>query len=279
MESHKESILITGCSTGIGASAAKTLHELGWKVFATARKRDDLDKLTELGIESYFMDYTEPESIESVAKAVREATGGQLFAIFNNGAYGQFGAIEDVPTHALRKQFEANLFGWHDLTCKFLSDMRKNRRGRIIQNSSVLGLVALKYRGAYTASKFALEGLSDTLRLELRGTGVFVSVIQPGPIATNFDRNSIKAFKEHIDMENSIHKLDYEKRIEQRKMGRPSRFRLPPEAVVYKLLQALKSNRPKPNYYVTTPTYLMSLARRLLTRRLLDKFLAKISDS
>ena len=183
-----KSILITGCSSGIGAASARVMRERGWQVFATARRPEDIERLQAEGVRALRLDYCKPDTIAETADTVLSETDGRLFALFNNGAYGQLGAVEDVPTSALRAQFEANLFGWHDLTCRLIPAMRKQGAGRIVQCSSVLGLVAMKHRGAYVASKFALEGLSDALRLELRGTGIHVSVIQPGPIGTPFCR-------------------------------------------------------------------------------------------
>lgn len=276
---NNRSILITGCSSGIGLAAARVLHARGWRVFATARTEADLAMLRELGVAALYLDYTEDASIAAVADHVLEATGGKLFALFNNGAYGQPGAVEDLPTVALRAQFEANVFGWHELTRRLIPAMRAQGAGRIVQCSSVLGLVAMKYRGAYIASKFALEGLTDTLRLELRGTGIDVSLIEPGPIDTKFSQHALAAFERHIDAENSPHAAVYSRRTAQLERGGSTRFKLPPEAVVDTLIHALEARRPKPRYYVTIPTYIMGAVRRLLPDRLLDLFLARVSDA
>lgn len=272
------SILITGCSSGIGLSAAKIMKVRGWRVFATARTDADLAMLTGEGVEALYLDYTDDASIATVADHVLEATGGKLFALFNNGAYGQPGAVEDLPTDALRAQFEANVFGWHELTRRLIPAMRAQGAGRIIQCSSVLGLVAMKYRGAYIASKFALEGLTDTMRLELRGTGIKVVLIEPGPIDTRFSEHALAAFARHIDAKNSVHADVYARRTEQLERGGSTLFKLPPEAVVKKLIHALEARSPKPRYYVTIPTYIMGTVRRLLPGRLLDLFLARVSD-
>ncbi|MEP3277844.1 MAG: SDR family oxidoreductase [Stappiaceae bacterium] len=274
----EKSILITGCSSGIGAAAVTTMKERGWTVFATARSDTDLARLNAAGVTALYLDYREPDSIVSVATQVLEETGGKLFALYNNGAYGQLGAVEDLPTAALREQFEANFFGWHDLTCRLLPSMRANGRGRIVQCSSVLGMVAMKHRGAYVASKFALEGLSDALRQELRGSGIHVSVIAPGPIATKFLENALNAFYENINRDTSPHRDEYNLREKRIKTGGASAFKLQPSAVVDRLIHAVESDKPKPNYYVTTPTYLMNIARRLLSRKQLDWFLARTSD-
>lgn len=273
-----KSILITGCSTGIGRYCALELHKQGWRVFATARNDRDLASLRDAGLESLYLDYTDQASIAACADHVLQATDGALDALFNNGAYGQPGAVEDLPTDCLRAQFETNFFGWHDLTCRVLPAMRRRGQGRIIQNSSVLGLVALKYRGAYNATKFALEGLSDTMRLELRGSGVHVSLIEPGPIESAFVTNAVQKFRENIDVENSAHSAIYQQRMSTMDRGGATRFKLGPDAVHRKLLHALESTNPRPHYYVTFPTYLMAAMRRLLPGRAMDRLCDSVSD-
>ncbi len=276
----RKSILITGCSTGIGEAAARDLAGRGWRVFATARKPEDIARLNAIdNIEALYLDYTDGASIAAVADDVLRRTDGKLDALFNNGAYGQPGAVEDLTTDVLRIQFETNFFGWHELTRRILPAMRANGGGRIVQCSSILGFAPLKYRGAYIASKFALEGLTDTLRQELYGTGIHVSVIEPGPIATRFGPNAVAAFKRNIDAENSPFRDVYARtggRITGRSAGL---FRMQPEAVVAKLRHALGSRRPKPNYCVTFPTYFLGFVRRLLPHGLMQRFLAFVSDS
>lgn len=270
------SILITGCSSGIGLVAARMLKARGWRVFATARTEADLAALAEEGLVALRLDYADPASIADVADRVLAETGGKLFALFNNGAYGQPGAVEDLTPAVLRAEFEANFFGWHDLTVRLLPAMRRAGRGRIIQCSSVLGLVAMRYRGAYVATKFALEGLTDAMRLELAGSGIHVSTIQPGPIATKFVENSVRAFEKNIDAENSPHSEAYAARMSKLKAGGARTMKLPPEAVVARLIDALESPKPRPHYYVTSATYLMAAARRLLPVRLLDHLVMKV---
>lgn len=274
----RRSVLITGCSSGIGLASAREMKSRGWRVFATARTVEDLDRLVGEGFETFYLDYTVPESIERLAAKVLEATGGTLDALFNNGAYGQPGAVEDLPVDALRAQFEANVFGWHDLTTRLIPAMRAQGHGRIVQCSSVLGLVALKYRGAYIASKFALEGLTDAMRLELRGSGIHVALIEPGPIATRFTEHALAAFRRNIDAEASPHAAVYRRRSQKLSKGGATRFKLPAEAVAEKLVHALESPKPKLRYFVTIPTYIMGCARRLLPGRILDAFLARVSD-
>jgi NAD(P)-dependent dehydrogenase (short-subunit alcohol dehydrogenase family) len=271
-------ILITGCSSGIGEACARGLRARGWRVFATARTPEDLARLDSEGFEALHLDYRDEASVTAAADEVLARTGGRLYALFNNGAYGQPGAVEDLPTSALREQFEANFFGWHTLTRRVLPAMRAAGEGRIVQCSSILGVIALKYRGAYTASKFALEGLSDTLRLELRGTGIHVSLIEPGPIRSRFVEHALEAFRRNIDTEHSPHRDAYRRRETRFQRGGAVRFKLGPEAVLEKLVHAVESPRPKPRYRVTTPTHVMAALRRVLPNRALDAALAAASD-
>lgn len=264
-------ILITGCSSGIGYVTANALRERGYRVFASARKQRDTQRLAEEGFASVRLDLDDSRSISDALEEVFEQTGGKLYALFNNGAYGQPGAVEDLSRDVLRAQFETNLFGWHELTRRVIQVMRKQGEGRIIQNSSVLGLVALPYRGAYTASKFALEGLSDTLRMELHGSGVHISLIEPGPIESRFRANSLIMAKKYIDMENSVHRESYRATVARlAKEGAAVSFTLPPEAVLKRVIHALESPRPRARYYVTVPTYLLGNLKRVLSTAALD---------
>ncbi|MBI1492940.1 SDR family NAD(P)-dependent oxidoreductase [Halocynthiibacter styelae] len=268
-----KSILITGCSSGIGYDAAHGLRARGWQVFASCRKIEDCARLRDEGFESPRIDYEDEASIESGLAEVLDATGGTLDAVFNNGAYAIPGAVEDLPRGALRQIFEANFFGVHDLTRRVIPVMRKQGHGRIVQCSSVLGFAALRYRGAYNSTKFAMEGLTDTLRLEMHGTGIDVILIEPGPITTKIRKNSQKPFEKWINWEDSARRTEYEKAFLPRlydESGNKDTFELPPEAVTKKLIHALESKRPKPRYYVTTPTYIMGIAKRLLPTRGLD---------
>ena len=277
---NERTILITGCSSGIGRACALGMRARGWRVLATARREEDIEELRGLGLEALYLDYDDPRSIEACVGEVARLTHGRLEALFNNGAWGQPGALEDVSREVLRAQFETNVFGWHDLTRQVIPMMRAQGGGRIVNNSSVLGLVAMKWRGAYNASKFAIEGLSDTLRLELRGSGIHVSLIEPGPIFSKFMETALRKFEEHIDIEHSPHReiyLRHRERLSGRR--RPSRFKLPPEAVLKKLIHAVESPRPKPRYFVTFPTHLMALLRRALPTRALDVVLDRSSDA
>ncbi|MGC3875255.1 SDR family oxidoreductase [Halomonas sp. GXIMD04776] len=275
-ETTTRSILITGCSSGIGHAAAHALVARGWRVFATARAEADVARLLEEGLEALPLDLVSSASIEATVETVRERTGGRLTALFNNGAYGQPGAVEDLSREVLRAQLETNLLGTHELTTRVLPMMRAQGHGRIVQNSSVLGLAALPYRGAYVCSKFALEGLTDTLRMELEGSGIHVSLIEPGPIISRFRENAYRAFQAHIDTTHSAHAATYRK-VEARLAGSDSGggFSLGPEAVVKKLVHALENQRPRPRYAVTLPTHMFTVLKRILSTGGMDRVLLR----
>lgn len=269
-------VLITGCSSGIGLAAANKLGAHGFTVIASARQPEDVVRLQQAGLLAVQLDLADEASIEQGAAEALALAGGRLYGLFNNGAYGQPGALEDLPTAALREQFNTNLFGWHHLIRQLLPAMLAAGEGRIVQNSSVLGLVAMKYRGAYNASKFALEGYTDTLRLELEGSGVQVSLIEPGPIDTRFRANARAAFLRHIDPDTSRHRADYAQTLARlERAGGARGFTLASEACLPPLLHALTSQRPKHRYPVTVPTRLFAVLRRLLPSRWLDRILAK----
>jgi NAD(P)-dependent dehydrogenase (short-subunit alcohol dehydrogenase family) len=271
------SILITGCSSGIGLDAARGLKARGWRVFATCRQEADCEKLRAEGLESFRLDYSDEASIEAAVAETLRRTGGTLDALYNNGAFACPGAVEDLPRGALREIFETNLFGYHDLTRRLIPVMRAQGHGRIVNCSSVLGLVGATWRGAYVATKFAMEGLSDVLRIEMRGTGIDIILIEPGPIATKIRENAVPHFEQWIDWENSARRAQYVSlrgRLYDKKTKKDA-FELGPEAVTAKLIRALEDRRPKPRYYVTTPTYLMGFLRRVLPTRALDWLIAK----
>jgi NAD(P)-dependent dehydrogenase (short-subunit alcohol dehydrogenase family) len=267
-------ILVTGCSSGIGRHCALRLSAEGWRVFATARKPADIADLGRLGLEPLYLDYADARSIRSAFDEAMERTGGRLDALFNNGAYGQPGAVEDLSTDVLRAQFEANFFGWHELTRLAIAPMRRQRSGRIVHCSSILGVIAYRWRGAYNATKFALEGLASTQRMELKGSGIFVSLIEPGPIESKFSENAVEKFIANVDIDGSVHAATYRDHLARlNEGGGVNRFRLGPDAVYRKLRHALTSPRPRPHYPVTVPTHAMFLARRILPARLLDRLL------
>ncbi|MBL8563050.1 MAG: SDR family NAD(P)-dependent oxidoreductase [Gemmobacter sp.] len=271
------SILITGCSSGIGLDAARSLQARGWRVFATCRSEADCARLRGEGLESFALDLADEASIERAVAEALGRTSGTLDALYNNGAFACPGAAEDLPRGALREIFEVNLFGTHDLTRRVIPAMRAQGHGRIVNCSSVLGLVGMRWRAAYVSTKFALEGLTDVLRVEMRGTGIHVSLLEPGPIPTRIRENSIPHFERWIDWKASPRAEEYRSllhRLYEPKQG-PDRFELPCSAVTAKLIHALESPRPKGRYYVTQATHLMGLARRILPTAALDWLIAR----
>ncbi len=284
-----KNILITGCSSGIGYHVAKGLRDNSAKsnngkdakkdtyvVYTTARKASDVKKLESEGFHCLQLDYADSASVQQCADQLQELIGDDLYAVFHNGAYGQPGAVEDLSRGTLEKQFAANVFGWIELNNRLIPQMRANNQGRIIFNSSVLGLVSLPFRGAYNASKYAIEGFADTLRLELSDTNIKVSLIEPGPIESRFRSNALQALKDNVDMVNSPHKQRYEETIKRlAKEGHTDSFTLSPEAVLERVQWCLEKTNPKPHYYVTKPTYIMGYLKRLLPTTLMDKFILK----
>ncbi len=269
----QKTILITGCSSGIGYDAAHTLQKRGWRVFATCRKPEDCERLQAEGLESYVLDYEDEAGIKLAVAETLKRTGGTLDALYNNGAYAIPAFTQDYPRDALRAIFEANFFGYFDLINQLLPVMLAQGHGRIINCSSVLGLTAMKGRGAYNATKFAMEGLTDTLRLELRNQPIDIILVEPGPITTDIRQNAQKQFEKWIDWENSLGRKVYETAMMPRlyaKDSKPDTGELPSSAVTDKLIHALESKRPKPRYYVTTPTYVAGFLKRILSTRALD---------
>jgi len=275
-----KTILITGCSSGIGYCVAKGLQSKGYRVLATTRKPDDVARLQQEGLESFVLDVSDSNSIINAVETIETLCNGELYAVFNNAGYGQAGAVEDLSREAMEKQFATNVFGAMELTNRLIPLLRKQSAARILFNSSVLGLITLPYRGAYNASKFAMEGFADTLRLELHRTKIDVSLIEPGPVTSHFRPNSLAALKANVDIESSVHRKQYQRQIKRMETVGPSApFTLPPEAVLAKVIHALESNKPKPRYYVTFPTYLFGTLRRILPTRWLDKVLLYVSKS
>lgn len=270
------SVLITGCSSGIGLDAARGLKARGWRVFATCRQEADCARLREEGLESFPLDYADEASIAAAVDEVTARTGGTLDALYNNGAFACPGLVEDLPRGALRAIFETNLFGYHDLTRRVIPLMRAQGHGRIVNCSSVLGLVAAQWRGAYVATKFAMEGLTDVLRIEMRGTGIDIILIEPGPVTSSIREKAIPHFEKWINWEASPRAADYRSLLDRLYTSRgPDRFELPASAVTAKLIHALEAPRPRARYYVTTPTYIAGILRRIMPTRALDWFLTK----
>lgn len=276
---NTKAILITGCSSGIGYCVAKGLKQRGYRVIATARRKESVNQLINEGFESLQLDLSSSDSIKQAFKQAMKLTDGYLYALFNNGAYGLPGAVEDLSRENLKHQFETNVFGWLELTNLVIPVMRKQGFGRIIQNSSVLGFVAMPFRGAYNASKYAIEGLSDTLRLELRDTNIFVSLIEPGPITSKFRENALEELQKQLNFKKSVHREKYLGVIKRlTKKGPAAPFTLPPEAVLKSVIFALESKAPKVRYYITFPTYLFAFLKRILSHRQLDYLLAKVGS-
>lgn len=275
-----KTILITGCSSGIGLCVAQTLHQKGWQVFATVRRLEDKTRLAELGLNAILMDVNDSESMTKGVQEVLAQTGGYLGALFNNAGFGQAGAIEDVSRDALRHQFETNVFGLQELTNLILPVMRKQGYGRIINMGSLLGFVTMGYRGAYCASKYAVEALTDALRLELYGTHIFVSLIEAGPIESQFRDNARSTYEQNIAMEKSAHQTQYANLIHNmERLKSDSQFTLKPDAVAEKVLQSLESAKPKIRYYVTVPAYVFAILKRVLPSSWLDGVMRKIMKS
>ena len=270
-------IIVTGTSSGIGAHCARALKADGWRVFATVRKPEDIAPLEADGLEALILDYTDEATISATVAEIASRTGGRIDAVFNNGAYGQVGAVEDLPTSALRAQFETNLFGVHELTRQLIPYMRRQGHGRIVQCSSILGIISYRYRGAYAASKFALEGLTVTLRMELEGTGIHVSLIEPGPITSRFTANALSHLKGTIDLENSPHAESYKRQLARLEAkGAINRFKLGPEAVYAVLKHALTARKPKPHYPVTLPAKQGMLLKRFLPAALFYRLMGRV---
>ena len=271
-------ILITGCSSGIGYTCAHGLQKLGYSVFATCRRDEDVKRLQDEGLNAFKLDLCDTNSMHESLTWMLSQTGGRIDVLFNNAAFGQPGAVEDLKRDVLREQFETNVFGTQELTNLVLPYMRKQKSGRIIYNSSILGFVAMSYRGAYNASKFAIEGLADTLRLELHKSGVEVVLIEPGPIRSAFRKNALAKFLVNIDQENSAHKEIYEKTLARLQKTGDAPFTLGAEAVLGALLMAIEAKKPKARYAVTFPTKLFAWLKRFFSTKLMDYVARKSSE-
>lgn len=271
-------IFITGCSTGIGHDAALALSRRGHRVVASCRKKDDLAKLKESGLEAVLMDVNDEHSIAEGFAELMHKTGGRLDVLINNAGYGQAGALEDISRKTLRQQFETNVFGLMNLSQLAIPVMRRQGQGRIINISSLLGFVSMPFRGAYNASKYAVEGLSDTLRLELQSSGIKVICIEPGPISSKFRDNAIDHSLQKIDQENSFFHRQYHQMLNgYREQKEESVFTKKTDAVISKLVQAIEANNPKPKYRVTFPSHLFAVLKRILSVKMLDRFISFLS--
>lgn len=272
-----KNILITGCSTGIGLETALVLKHNGFKVYASAREDKDVIKLKNLGFNAFKIDVRNKEQIASALSTILE-NDKRLDAVFNNAGFGQPGAVEDLSTEVLKEQFETNIFGLHEVTIQVMKIFRKQGYGKIIQHSSVLGIISLKFRGAYNASKYAIEGLTDTLRQEVIGSNISVSVINTGPVTSSFRENSLKNFNANINIENSyfskLYKKELKKRLESTKDNTP--FNLPASSVANVVFKIMNTKKPKPRYYVTKATYILGFCKRIFSTSIMDKILNKM---
>jgi len=272
---NKKTILITGCSSGIGYDAAHYLHKNGYKVYASARDAKDVKRLQDEGLEAYVLDVTNAQNIKEVLETITK-DGNELFALFNNAGFGQPGALEDITTSVLKEQFETNFFGLHELTYQTLKIMRRQGYGRIIQHSSVLGIISLRFRGAYNASKYAIEGLCDTLRLELMDTDIHICTINTGPIRSDFRKNAILNFKKNVVSDGSYFEDSYKKELLDAKQKDKDIFTKDSDVVIKNIIHALESKTPKPRYYNTLATHLLGGLKRVLPTSLLEKILVKV---
>ena len=270
-----KSVLVTGCSTGIGHCIATQLSQHNYHVLATVRNSADKAKLEGEGLSACQLDLADSASIKKAAGWAMEQSNNRLYALVNNGAYGQPGAVEDLTREALIEQFQVNVFGTQELTNLILAGMRKHNEGKIIQISSILGLICLPYRGAYNASKYALEALTDTMRLELLKTNIKVSLIEPGPIESDFRKNALAMFFKHINQQQSAHQQYYASVTDRLEAIENVPFTLPAEAVFKKVLHALESANPKIRYKVTIPAVALSYLKRVLPDRMFDSLIAR----
>lgn len=272
-----QNILITGCSSGIGLQTALTLKENNYKVYASARKEEDVQMLKDLGFETFQIDVKNKEDISNAFETIIK-NDIKLDAVFNNAGYGQPGAVEDLSVDTLKEQFDTNFFGLHEVTLQAMSLFRKQGFGKIIQHSSVLGIISLKYRGAYNASKYAIEGITDTLRQEVLGSNIFISTINTGPVTSKFRENALIKFNKNIQIEGSffeeVYKKELKVRLESNDNNAP--FNLPATSVANVVLKIMQTQKPKPRYYVTKATYILGFLKRILSTSLMDKLLNKI---
>ncbi len=277
MPDVERSVMVTGCSSGIGLATARVLQARGWRVFATARRPEDLAMLKGHGLEAIALDVADSASVHRAAEAVLAAAGGRLGALVNNAGLGQPGALEDLDRDALRYQFEVNVFGLQELTRAFIPLWRRQGAGRVVNISSVLGRVVLPFMGAYCASKFALEALSDAWRVELADSGVAVSLVEPGPIVTAFRQRAVALAQAHVDPARSPFGPLFLRELERRqgRVDRPGWIRKPPEAVAAKVVHALEARRPRRRYCVTLPAYAGAWLHRLAPDALMDALLVR----
>jgi NAD(P)-dependent dehydrogenase (short-subunit alcohol dehydrogenase family) len=271
------SVLVTGCSSGIGLATARLLRDRGWAVLPTARKPEDIQQLRSEGFNPVTLDVTDSAAIEQTANDVLRLLGGNLGALVNNAGYGQPGAMEDITRDAMREQFEVNVFGLQELTNQLIPAFRRQGYGRIVNVSSVLGRISIPFMGIYSASKFAVEAMSDAMRVELWNSGVAVSLVEPGPIETAFRKTSKdRAVGQQAHFERSHFEKYYREQAEQ--LGARKKlthiFMMSPEAVARKIQHALESPRPRRRYPVTPVAHMIEFLRRFVPDGVIDRIMA-----
>ncbi len=272
-----KTVLVTGCSSGIGLATARTLRDHGWNVRPTARRKEHLEQLRSEGFTPLELDVSDSAAVQRAADDVLRGFNGQLGALVNNAGFGQPGAMEDLTREAMRYQFEVNFFGLQELTNRFIPVFRKQGYGRIVNISSVVGRISLPFMGIYSASKHAVEAVSDAMRIELLGSGISVSIIEPGPINTRFRDNSLDRARSQLDKVKSHFQERYLKQVmdTNRRRGLTAPFAKTPEAVALKILHALESPNPRRRYPVTFPAYLGEIARRFFPDSIQDFFMRR----
>lgn len=277
---NSKTLVITGCSSGIGMESALGLKKRGHHVIASCRKKTDKEKLESLGLETVLLDLNDSNSIKQGFAEIMLKANGRIDVLINNAGYGQVGALEDISRELLRKQFETNVFGLLELTNYIIPLMRKQQSGRIINISSILGVVSMPFRGAYNASKYALEGLSDTLRMELSSANIQVITIEPGPINSQFRVSCAKNFLPDGNLNQSYFAADYQHMLDSyHDDTHQSRFTKNPEAVLKVLIHAIESAKPRVKYPVTFPAHVLIFLKRILSYKLMDRILRKASQN
>ena len=269
------SVLITGCSSGIGKATASFLAQRGYKVWATARKRESLAELEAVGCKTLSLDVLSDKSMEAAVRTV-EAEDGAVGVLVNNAGYSQSGAIEAVPMERVRAQFETNVFGLVRLTQLALPKMRAQRWGRIVNLSSMGGKLVFPGGGYYHATKYAVEAISDALRFEVRGFGIGVVLIEPGLIKSGFSEAALSQMEPSsaaADPYAAFHEAVARATKESYEKGPLARFTGVPEDVAKVIQKAIEADRPKARYTVSGSAKILLTQRKLLSDKTWDRFL------
>ncbi len=266
-----KTVLITGCSSGIGEATAARLVRSGWEVYATARRPETLSALADAGCTTLALDVTDEDSMSTAVTAVLDGSG-RIDALVNNAGYSQSGALESVDVDDVRRQFETNVFGLLRLTQLVLPSMRKQRSGRIVNIGSMGGKLTFPGGGAYHASKYAVEALSDALRFEVAGFGIQVVLVEPGLITTNFDATVAAGMAEYVGGEGPYAAFNEAvmKSTSEAYDGPMAKFGGPPEVVAKTIEKALTKTNPRARYLVTPSAYGAIIGRRMMPDRAWD---------